>query len=51
VSIAGHRLNICVEISSQVENGLFTVTGVGLIPWRAKDTYRQSCEEVVLVQN
>jgi len=29
-----------VEISSQVVNGLFTVTGVGLIPWRSLDTYR-----------
>ncbi|CAK9781702.1 hypothetical protein CC85DRAFT_324772 [Cutaneotrichosporon oleaginosum] len=31
-----------VEISSQVVNGLFTITGVGLIPWRAIDTYRMS---------
>lgn len=31
-----------VEISSQVTNGLFTVTGVGLIPWRVIDTYRIS---------
>lgn len=31
-----------VEISSQVTNGLFTVTGVGLIPWRVVDTYRES---------
>jgi len=31
-----------VEISSQVTNGLFTITGVGLIPWRAIDTYRMS---------
>ncbi|KAF7977456.1 hypothetical protein HWV62_3635 [Athelia sp. TMB] len=29
-----------VEVSSQVVNGLFTVTGVGLIPARAVDTYR-----------
>ncbi|KZP32956.1 hypothetical protein FIBSPDRAFT_667647, partial [Athelia psychrophila] len=29
-----------VEVSSQVVNGLFTVTGVGLIPNRAVDTYR-----------
>ncbi|KAF9510285.1 hypothetical protein BS47DRAFT_92513 [Hydnum rufescens UP504] len=29
-----------IEISSQVENALFTVTGVGLIPWRLMDTYR-----------
>ncbi|KZT20404.1 hypothetical protein NEOLEDRAFT_1140860 [Neolentinus lepideus HHB14362 ss-1] len=31
-----------VEVSSQVENGLFTVTGVGLIPFRAMDTHRVS---------
>lgn len=31
-----------VEISSQVCNGLFTITGVGLIPWRVVDTYRKS---------
>jgi hypothetical protein len=31
-----------VEISSQVCNGLFTITGVGLIPWRVVDTYRTS---------
>lgn len=29
-----------VEVSSQVTNALFTATGVGLIPWRAIDTYR-----------
>ncbi|TFL05874.1 hypothetical protein BDV98DRAFT_542085 [Pterulicium gracile] len=29
-----------VEVSSQVVNGLFTVTGVGLIPFRILDTYR-----------
>lgn len=29
-----------MEVCSQVENGLFTVTGVGLIPWRVVDTYR-----------
>ncbi|KAI5124945.1 hypothetical protein M0805_007372 [Coniferiporia weirii] len=29
-----------VEVSSQVVNALFTVTGVGLIPWRVIDTYR-----------
>lgn len=33
--------DIWVEISSQVENGLFTLTGVGLIPWRVIDTYRR----------
>ena len=31
-----------VEISSQIVNGLFTITGVGLIPWRVIDTYRES---------
>ncbi|KAG1752692.1 uncharacterized protein EDB91DRAFT_1195701 [Suillus paluster] len=29
-----------VEVSSQIECGLFTVTGIGLIPARALDTYR-----------
>jgi hypothetical protein len=29
-----------VEVSSQVVNGLFTVTGIGLIPARVMDTYR-----------
>ncbi|KIK68038.1 hypothetical protein GYMLUDRAFT_36853 [Collybiopsis luxurians FD-317 M1] len=29
-----------VEVSSQVVNGLFTVTGIGLIPSRVLDTYR-----------
>ncbi|KAF7331890.1 hypothetical protein MKEN_00069300 [Mycena kentingensis (nom. inval.)] len=29
-----------VEVSSQVVNGLFTVTGIGLIPARVLDTYR-----------
>jgi hypothetical protein len=37
-----NQQDIWVEISSQVENGLFTVTGVGLIPWRVIDTYRMS---------
>jgi hypothetical protein len=31
-----------VEICSQIVNGLFTITGVGLIPWRVQDTYRAS---------
>ncbi|KAF5390679.1 hypothetical protein D9757_002701 [Collybiopsis confluens] len=31
-----------VEVSSQVVNGLFTVTGIGLIPFRVLDTYRIS---------
>jgi hypothetical protein len=30
-----------VEVSSQVENGLFTLTGIGLIPVRVIDTYRE----------
>ncbi|KAG8679255.1 hypothetical protein FRC08_017102, partial [Ceratobasidium sp. 394] len=34
------RQGFWVEVSSQVENALFTVTGVGLIPWRVIDTYR-----------
>lgn len=34
------RQDFWVEISSQVTNALFTVTGVGLIPWRVIDTYR-----------
>lgn len=29
-----------VEVSSQVETGLFTVTSIGLIPFRVLDTYR-----------
>jgi len=29
-----------VEISSQIENALFTVTGIGFIPWRVVDTFR-----------
>lgn len=29
-----------IEVSSQVENGLFTVTGIGLLPSRVLDTYR-----------
>ncbi|WVW86585.1 hypothetical protein I302_108635 [Kwoniella bestiolae CBS 10118] len=37
-----YRQDVWVEICSQVENGLFTVTGVGLIPWRVIDTYRMS---------
>jgi hypothetical protein len=34
-------MELMAEICSQVENGLFTLTGVGLIPWRAIDTYRK----------
>src|SRR5690606_5715791 len=33
-----HRL-IWIEISSQVVNGLFTLTGFGLAPWRFRDLY------------
>lgn len=28
-----------VEVFSQATNALFTITGVGFIPWRCKDTY------------
>ncbi|KAJ3789499.1 hypothetical protein GGU10DRAFT_260500 [Lentinula aff. detonsa] len=31
-----------VEVSSQVVNGLFSVTGIGFIPFRVLDTYRIS---------
>ncbi|KAF8525324.1 hypothetical protein JB92DRAFT_1319962 [Gautieria morchelliformis] len=34
------RQGFWVEISSQVENALFTITGIGLLPWRIVDTYR-----------
>jgi hypothetical protein len=39
-----------VEISSQVCNGLFTITGVGLIPWRVVDTYRESAVASIATQ-
>jgi multisubunit Na+/H+ antiporter MnhB subunit len=29
-----------LELSQQIETGLFTLTSVGLIPWRVVDTYR-----------
>ncbi|KAJ9098261.1 hypothetical protein QFC21_004590 [Naganishia friedmannii] len=32
--------DVWVERCSQIENGLFTVTGVGFIPWRVMDVYR-----------
>ncbi|RXK38019.1 hypothetical protein M231_04688 [Tremella mesenterica] len=35
-----YNKDVWVERSSQIENGLFTLTGVGLIPWRVIDTYR-----------
>ncbi|CEH11854.1 Protein of unknown function DUF2985 [Ceraceosorus bombacis] len=41
VSIYGF-LVVQVEAFSQAINGLFTITGVGLIPWRIRDTYRMS---------
>jgi len=28
------------EVCEQIENGLFCLTGIGLIPWRLIDTYR-----------
>ncbi|KAJ9091285.1 hypothetical protein QFC21_007274 [Naganishia friedmannii] len=34
--------DIWVEICSQVLNGLFTVTGIGLIPWRVQDAWHMS---------
>jgi hypothetical protein len=34
--------DIWVEICSQVLNGLFTVTGIGLIPWRVRDAWHMS---------
>jgi hypothetical protein len=37
----GHSADSCSEISCQIVNGLFTITGVGLIPWRAMDTYSE----------
>jgi hypothetical protein len=36
-----YQNDVWVEISSQVENGLFTLTGVGLIPWRVIDVYSE----------
>ncbi|KAJ9115729.1 hypothetical protein QFC24_006912 [Naganishia onofrii] len=34
--------DIWVEVCSQVLNGLFTVTGIGLIPWRVQDAWHMS---------
>jgi hypothetical protein len=31
-----------VEVCEQIENGLFCLTGIGLIPWRLIDTYRMT---------
>lgn len=43
-----YQNDVWVEISSQVENGLFTLTGVGLIPWRVIDVYSESSGSVNL---
>ncbi|KAH9966070.1 hypothetical protein BC827DRAFT_1181854 [Russula dissimulans] len=32
--------DLWVEICAQILNGLFCLTGIGLIPWRVVDTYR-----------
>jgi len=37
---SSYNKSLWVEISSQIENGLFTITGVGFIPWRVTDAYR-----------
>ncbi|ORX38003.1 hypothetical protein BD324DRAFT_413754 [Kockovaella imperatae] len=34
--------DLWVERCSQIENGLFTLTGIGLVPWRVIDTYRMA---------
>jgi hypothetical protein len=39
-----------VELTSQIENGLFTLTGIGLIPVRTIDTYREPVSLIHLVQ-
>ncbi|CDU25994.1 uncharacterized protein SPSC_06165 [Sporisorium scitamineum] len=36
----GKNKDFWVEVFSQFENGLFTIPGVGLIPWRLRDTWR-----------
>ncbi|TKY86207.1 hypothetical protein EX895_005032 [Sporisorium graminicola] len=36
----GKNKDYWVEVFSQFENGLFTIPGVGLIPWRLRDTWR-----------
>ncbi|KAE8224583.1 hypothetical protein CF319_g2541 [Tilletia indica] len=36
----GNNKDFWVEVFSQAVNALFTITGVGLIPWRVRDTYR-----------
>ncbi|KAH8925550.1 hypothetical protein BT69DRAFT_1332046 [Atractiella rhizophila] len=37
--LGAYQKKLWVEIASQILNGLFTITGVGLIPWRLIDTY------------
>lgn len=34
-----YKQGFWIEISSQVVNALFTVQGVGFLPWRIMDTY------------
>lgn len=36
----GKNKDYWIEVFSQFENALFTIPGVGLIPWRVRDTYR-----------
>ncbi|EST04787.1 Protein of unknown function DUF2985 [Kalmanozyma brasiliensis GHG001] len=36
----GKNKDFWIEVFSQFENGLFTIPGVGLIPWRLRDTWR-----------
>ncbi|KAJ9480293.1 hypothetical protein PHBOTO_003522 [Pseudozyma hubeiensis] len=36
----GKNKDYWVEVWSQFENALFTIPGVGLIPWRLRDTWR-----------
>ncbi|KAL9935817.1 hypothetical protein V8E36_005394 [Tilletia maclaganii] len=38
----GNNKDFWVEVFSQAVNALFTLTGVGLIPWRARDTWRMA---------
>lgn len=36
----GNNQGLWTEICEQILNGLFCLTGIGLIPWRVVDTYR-----------
>lgn len=38
----GKNKDYWVEVFSQLENALFTIPGVGLIPWRVRDTWRMA---------